>query len=172
MASVSEARDSSSGSVLGVALLLGCVAVLAVTLRVLFMEEAVSGRTAILVMIAGFGAFMIALFTALLAFWLASRWKPMIRAILAAIIVAGGFVPATLFSFAIENRLIEGHVEAESVMDLTSKEVFWSMFGAMGMFTPAGLKYLMPWPLLAIALAAGICFYHWPKSGLTTGTKT
>jgi hypothetical protein len=170
-ASVSDAPASTSGSVLSVALLLSCVAATSVLLRIIALEEPVSARTAILALVAAFGAFMTSLVIALLAYWLAARWKPAIRAALASLLIAGGFVPATLFSFAIENRLIEGHVEAESITDLTSIEVFWSMFGAMGMFTPSGLRYLLPWPLLVVALAAAVCFYYWPHSGHKTGTE-
>ncbi len=158
-------------SALGVAMLIAAVAAISVILRVLGFEEPLSGRTFILVLIVAFGAFSTALVVALLAHWMTARWHPALRATIGSIMVGGAFIPATLFSFAIENRLIEGHVEAESITDLTSVEVFWSMFGAMGMFTPSGLKYLMPWPLLAVVAAAAICFYLWPQRGPRFGVE-
>jgi hypothetical protein len=42
-------------------------------------------------------------------------------------------------------------------------DLFWSLFGGMGLFTPTGLTYLLPWPLLAVAITAFVCFYIWPK---------
>jgi hypothetical protein len=168
---VSDGPVSTLASAFGVAMLIAAVAAGSVILRVLGFEEAISARTIILVLIVAFGTFSTALIVALLVYWITARWNRVVRAVLGALLVGGAFVPATLFSFAIENRLIEGHVEAESILDLTSVEVFWSMFGAMGMFTPSGLKYLMPWPLLAVVVAAAICFYYWPQRGQRIGVK-
>jgi hypothetical protein len=38
------------------------------------------------------------------------------------------------------------------------------MFSAMGMFTPTGLRYLLPWPLVAVTLMAAILLYRWPRA--------
>ena len=73
-------------------------------------------------------------------------------------------MPATLFFFAIKIRIIDGRIEADSVTDLQAEELFWSMFSAMGMFTPTGLRYLLPWPLVAVTLTAAILLYRWPRA--------
>jgi hypothetical protein len=169
--SVSDRPTSTLTSAFGVAVLIAVVAVVGVVLRILGFEEPLAGRTLILVLVVAFGAFSSALIVAVLAHWITGGWPAALRAAVGAVLVGGAFVPATLFSFAIENRLIEGHVEAESIADLTSTEIFWSLFGAMGMFTPSGLKYLLPWPLLAVAVAAAVCFYLWPRRGQRIGVE-
>jgi hypothetical protein len=50
------------------------------------------------------------------------------------------------------------------VADLRLIEIGWSMFGAMGMFTPTGLRYLTPWPLIAVAAAAALILFFWPRA--------
>ncbi|MGL4243721.1 MAG: hypothetical protein ACRCTI_21610, partial [Beijerinckiaceae bacterium] len=109
------------------------------------------------------GAMLAALPLALIARLVASGWPRIVRGGLAALWMLAAFVPATMFAFAVENRIIEGHIEADSVLELGARGLFWTLFGGMGLFTPTGLAYLLPWPLAAVALAAGICFYLWPN---------
>ena len=96
------------------------------------------------------------LVVAVLALWVAGSWNRWLRAALGGIGVGGLFIPATLFVFALKIRVIDGRIEADSVADLRLGEIAWSMFGAMGMFTPTGLRYLTPWPLIAVADANGV----------------
>ena len=163
--SVSDApnRQRSTFEALGISLLIGVVAAVTVAWRVVAFEEPASDRTQLLVLIAGCGAFLSTLPFALLALWLAKNWNRIVRALLAALLVAGAFVPTTLFCFAFENRIIKGHIEADSVFDLQPMQVAWSMFGAMGMFTPTGLRYLAPWPVFTVFIIAALCFFVWPK---------
>lgn len=113
--------------------------------------------------VAGAGALMAALPLAGLAQLLSRHWHPILRGGIGALWMATAFVPATMFAFALEIRVIEGRVEADSVTDLGAADLFWSLFGGMGLFTPTGLTYLLPWPLLAVAITAFVCFYIWPK---------
>jgi ABC-type Fe3+-siderophore transport system permease subunit len=144
-------------------MVIGVVAAISVALRTVTLEEPVSDRTQLLVLIAACGAFLATLPFALLTLWIAKNWNRFVRALLAAAMVAGAFIPATMFCFAFENRIIKGHIEADSLFDLRPVEVAWSMFGAMGMFTPTGLRYLAPWPVLTIFVTAAICFFFWPR---------
>jgi hypothetical protein len=141
---------------------LAAVAAGAVALKVVLLEQPLGRRTLLLTAVAAGGAILASLPLALLAGMFARSWRPWLRATLAALWMLAGFIPGTLFAFAIENRIIEGHIEADSVTDLGAAELFWTLFGAMGMFTPTGLAYLLPWPVLAVALTAFLCFYHWP----------
>jgi hypothetical protein len=165
LVSVSEASNIKGSwlDAVGISLLIGVVAAIAVAFRVVAFEEPVSDRTQLLVLIAGCGGFLATLPFALLALWLASVWNRILRAAVTSTLIAGAFIPATLFCFAVENRIIEGRIEADSVLDLKAMQVFWSMFGAMGMFTPTGLRYLAPWPVLAVFVIAASCFFFWPK---------
>jgi hypothetical protein len=165
-ASVSEAAvpDAASRGGIGAPLLiLPLVAGASVLTKALLLEQPLSLRTLLLAAVAGTGALLAALPIAGCLAVLARRWRPMLRASIAALFMAGAFIPATMFAFAIENRLIEGHIEAESVTALSARELFWTLFGGMGLFTPTGLPYLLPWPLLAVTATAFVCFYHWPK---------
>jgi hypothetical protein len=103
----------------------------------------------------------------LLAMWTAGAWRPWLRAILGGLAVGGLFIPATLFFFALKIRIIDGRIEADSVTDLHADDLFWSMFSAMGMFTPTGLRYLLPWPLIAVAITATLLLYRWPRANAT-----
>jgi ABC-type Fe3+-siderophore transport system permease subunit len=154
---------NSAWDAAGISLVIGVVAATSVALRTAALEEPASDRTQLLVLIAACGAFLATLLFALLALWFAKNWKPLVRAVLTAFLVAGSFIPATMFCFAFENRIIKGHIEADSLFDLQPIEIAWSMFGAMGMFTPTGLRYLAPWPVLAIFVAAAFCFFFWPR---------
>ncbi len=148
------------------ALCVGLVAVVAVAMRILAFEEAASDRTVLLLLIAAEGGVAAMLPVAVLALWIAERWNRVLRAVLGGLAVGGLFIPATLFFFALKIRVIDGRIEADTVTNLRAVELFWSMFGAMGMFTPTGLRYLAPWPVTAVGLAAAILFYFWPRPGL------
>jgi ABC-type Fe3+-siderophore transport system permease subunit len=156
-------NPNSAWDAAGISLVIGVVAAVSVALRTMALEESASDRTQLLVLIALCGAFLATLPFALLTLWLAQNWNRFVRAFLAALLVAGAFIPATMFCFAFENRIIKGHIEADSLFDLRPVEVAWSMFGAMGMFTPTGLRYLAPWPVLAVFLTAALCFFFWPQ---------
>jgi hypothetical protein len=148
----------------GVLLLIVLAGIVSVALRAVQLEQPLSVRIGLLALVAGAGALLAAAPLMLLAAWLARRWRPVLRASLAALWMLAAFVPGTLFAFAIENRLIEGRIEADSVADLGARELFWTLFGGMGLFTPTGLAYLLPWPILVVALAAFLCFYRWPQA--------
>jgi hypothetical protein len=154
------ARPSLAG-VLGVGLALAVTAAVAMAVAIDLREEAASDRTQILVAIAATGAFLAGAFVATVAL-LARRWPRWLRGPLLGAAAVAFFVPATLFCFAVKIRIIDGHIDAETVADLSPKELFWSLFGAMGMFTPTGLRYLAPWPVLAVGLAATFLFLFWP----------
>jgi hypothetical protein len=146
--------------VLAILALTGGAAVLA---KALLMEQPFGTRTLLLSAIAGIGALLAAAPLAALAALVARRWRPWLRGGLAALWMGAAFVPGTMFAFAFENRVIEGHVEADSVSSLSAGDLFWTLFGGMGLFTPTGLAFLLPWPLILVAFAAFVCFYHWPK---------
>jgi hypothetical protein len=165
-ASVSDAGARAPGRALGFdAVALGVVATAAISvfLKAMLLEQPAGPRTALVALVAATGALLALLPLAGLALLVARRWRPAIRAVLAALWMAAGFAPGTMFAFAIENRVIEGHIEAETVLELGAQGLFWTLFGGMGLFTPTGLAYLLPWPLAAVALVSGICFYLWPN---------
>jgi hypothetical protein len=137
-------------------------AVLALAARILWMEEALSARTATLMIFVAVGTFLVCLIAASISLLIARRWPGWLRAVIASLGVGGGMLPATMLCFAVHIRLIEGHVEAESVSDLSAGDIFWTLFGAMGMFTPTGLTYIVPWPMLAAGLVTFAMFYRWP----------
>jgi hypothetical protein len=174
-ASVSDDRGSRPGPGAGgfaVVIAIAVTAGVSVCLKAVAMEQALSNRTLLLAIVAGAGGLLATLPLALLAAWIASGWRPWLRGALASLWMLGTFVPATLFAFAVENRIIEGHIEADSVTDLGASELFWTLFGAMGMFTPTGLAYLLPWPLMAVALAAFACFTRWPSARNTDSPRS
>jgi hypothetical protein len=140
------------------------VAGVSVLVKALLLEQPLGMRTLILATVAGAGALLAVLPLATLATLVARRWPRWLRGGLAAVWMAAAFAPATMLAFAIENRMIEGRVEADSVTDLGARDLFWSLFGGMGLFTPTGLAYLLPWPLLMVALTAFVCFYRWPAA--------
>ena len=147
----------------GAAVLVAAIAGLAVALRILGFEEPASDRTLLLVLITAAGGFGAMLCVAVLALWIAGGWNRWLRAVLGGIGVGGLFIPATLFVFALKIRVIDGRIEADSVADLRLGEIAWSMFGAMGMFTPTGLRYLAPWPVIVVAVAAAAILFFWPR---------
>lgn len=160
-APVSEGAPRPGAGAVLVTLVL--VAAMSVQAKALLMEQPFGMRTLSLSAVAGAGALLAALPLAGLAALISRRWRPVVRGGLAALWMLAGFVPATLFAFAVEIRVIEGRVEAESAFELGASDLFWSLFGGMGLFTPTGLAYLLPWPVLAVALAAFLCFYRWPR---------
>jgi hypothetical protein len=166
-ASVSDAGTSNTwrDALLASALVAG-VAALAVAAQLLWFEEAFSDRARLLMLLAAEGGFAATLVSAFPALWIAQNWWPWLRAALGAIVTGGLFVPATMFFFALKIRVVDGRVEADSVTDLGATELFWSMFGAMGMFTPTGLRYLAPWAALAVCAAAFLILYRWPRRRL------
>ncbi len=146
----------------GAALIVAAGAGLAVALRILGFEEPASDRTVLLVLITAAGGFGAMLVIAVLALWIAGGWNRWLRALIGGTGVGGLFIPATLFFFALKIRVIDGRIEANSVADLRFGEIAWSMFGAMGMFTPTGLRYLAPWPVIAVTVMAASILFFWP----------
>lgn len=126
-------------------------------------EEAASDRTLTLVAIAAMGAFLAGCFVAAVALFV-RHWPAWLRGPLFGGMSAALFVPATLLCFAVKIRIIDGHIDAESVADMPVVDLFWSLFGAMGMFTPTGLRYLAPWPVLVVGFAATLIFLRWPRA--------
>jgi hypothetical protein len=168
LASVSDLASGRSTlpQAFGAALLVAAIGGLAVSLSIIGFEEPASDRTILLVLIAAAGGFSAMLCVSVLALWIAGGWNHWLRAILGGIAVGGLFIPATLFFFALKIRVIDGRIEADSVTDLRLGEIAWSMFGAMGMFTPTGLRYLAPWPVMAVAAMAALILFFWPRPTL------
>ena len=169
MASASD-RPAGSGIVSGAmvgAMYVAAVAAAGTTLMILQFNEPFTDRTRLLILIVVCGAFSAAMPVLLMAGWIAAGWNRWLRATLGSLIIGIAFIPATMFCFAVENRIVEGRVEAESVADLQASDLFWSMFGAMGMFTPTGLRYLAPFPLIAMTAAAAILLFVWPRQTLS-----
>lgn len=162
--------DRASGSLpqaFALSLIVAAVAAIGVALSIAALEEPFTDRTFLLLLIAAEGAFGAMLPVAVLALWIATAWPAWLRAILGGLGVGALFLPATLFFFALKIRVIDGRIEADNVTDLQANELFWSMFGAMGMFTPTGLRYLLPWPLIAVGITATLLLYRWPRANAT-----
>jgi hypothetical protein len=163
MRSVSVSKAGQRGGISTALVIIPLVGGASVLLRALSLEQPLGARTLMLAAVAAAGALLATTPVVALGALLARRWRSAVRATLGALLTAGAFVPATMLVFAVELRLFEGRVEADSVTELSASDVFWTLFGAMGLFTPTGLHYLLPWPMLAVAVAAFICFYRWPK---------
>jgi hypothetical protein len=147
----------------GVGLVIALSTILAVVARVLQLDEAASDRVQMILLIIGLGAFFSAFFIAIFAGRFAFQWPRLLRAIFGSILVSGLFIPTVMFFFAFENRIIQGNLEPNALELGRWKDLFWSMFGAMGLFTPTGMRYLIPWPLLIIGLTTALLFYIWPS---------
>jgi hypothetical protein len=155
----------SNATPLGAILRAGLIALaasLAGLVVIVVNHEALSDRVWWLALIIAEGAFLSALTVALPLLWLTERWPKWLRGPLAATLTAVGFVPATMFAFAVKIRLLDGRIEDDLLASFDLIEIGWSMFGAMGLFTPRGLVYLVPWPLAAVFLASLLCFWRWP----------
>jgi MFS family permease len=146
-----------------IAVCLAFVTALAAIARILWLGEAASDRTQALVLVIGCGAFSAILITAFFCQVFTRGWNNWIRSAFAAILCSVLLVPAVMFCFAIENRLIEAHLEPGAFEDGRIREIIWSMIGAMGLFTPTGMRYLVPWTLLVLFTGAAVVFYHWPR---------
>jgi hypothetical protein len=147
----------------GSSALAGLVAALALTGRVLELDEAASDRTRAIILIAFAGAFLAMLPLATIRYWLAARWPGWLVLVLGTLLMAGLFAIAMAGSFAIQNRLIEGHIEEDLITGFRLRSLMWSHIGAVGLFTPTGRTYLLPWPLPLVALAAGLILARTPR---------
>jgi hypothetical protein len=160
-------RSGSKGDAAGVALVIAFLTVLALVGRIILLGEAASDRTQALVLVIGFSAFLAAFVTSLVVVWFAGNWWRWLRAASASLFCCGLFVPAAMFCFALENRIIAGNLEPGAIEDGRLGEIVWSIVGAMGLFTPTGMRYLIPWPLLVMGIAAALIFYRWPPKGMS-----
>jgi hypothetical protein len=147
----------------GIGLIISVLTIFAVILRILQLDEAASDRVQIIILVIGWSAFLAVLITAILVGRFASGWSRSLRAILASIFCCVLFIPIVMIIFAFENRIIEGNLEPNAYEIGRLSELFWSIIGAMGLFTPTGMRYLMPWPLLLLGLSAALIFYVWPS---------
>jgi hypothetical protein len=147
----------------GIGLVIALSTIFAVVARVLQLDEAASDRVQIIILIIGCGAFFAAFITAVFVGRFAMGWPRFLRAILGSIIASSLFIPTVMFFFAFENRIIQGNLEPDAYEIGRWKDLFWSLFGGMGLFTPTGMRYLLPWPLLIIGLTTALIFYIWPS---------
>ncbi len=153
--------DTTTGRFLLSTVVVAAVAAASVLLRALQLDEALSARVLWLAAIAcagGAGAAAVAA----LPLAIVRRGGQMPRALAGAAAVGLIFVPATLFAFAVKIRILDGRIEGDLADGIASGRIVFSMIGAMGMFTPTGLRYLAPWPTAAVMLAAGLAYWRWP----------
>ena len=143
-------------------LFVAIVAGLSVLARVLQLDESFSVRALWLAAIAAEGG---AIAAAAPALALASirRGGAAIRGAVGAITTGLAFIPACLACFAFKIRILDGRIEGDLADGIASGQIIFSLIGAMGMFTPTGLRYLAPWPLAATSVAAGLVFSRWPQ---------
>jgi hypothetical protein len=161
-----ETSSGYGGDACGIALVIAFTTSMAVLAKIIVLDEATSDRTQILLLVIGSSAFLAAFITALFVVWLACRWNPVVRAVTASLASTVLFIPAAMFCFAIENRIIKGNLEPGAIVDGRIGEIVWSMIGAMGLFAPTGMRYLVPWPLLVMGLMSLLIFYRWPSEGM------
>ncbi len=157
-ASVPEARGAR---LLGRVAAIAFIAALAVLARAIERDEAVTARVFWLAAIAAEGGAIAACAVAL-ALTVVRSGAPMLRAVAAGLLTGLGFIPATLACFAVKIRILDGRIEGDLADGIASGDIVFSLIGAMGMFTPTGLRYLAPWPIAAVTLAAGLLFWRWP----------
>ena len=160
-------RSGYGGEACGIAFAIAFTTIIALLAKIILLDEAASDRTQILLLVIGSSAFLSAFTTALFIVWFASGWNRFVRACAAAFISCGLFIPAAMFCFAIENRIIRGNLEPGAVDDGRIAEIIWSIIGAMGLFAPTGMRYLIPWPMLVMGLVSLLIFYRWsPERGI------
>lgn len=153
--------EGREASFIGPVAVVAAVAALAVLTRALQRDEALTERVLWLAAIAAEGGALAAGFTALALsiFWRGGR---LLRGIAAGLLTGLGFIPATLACFAIKIRILDGRIDGDMAEGIASGDILFSLIGAMGMFTPTGLRYLAPWPIAAVTLAAGLLFWRRP----------
>jgi hypothetical protein len=150
---------ASEGSGIGLAALaVGAAATLAVGIEIRLRDEPLSQRTLLLMMVAGLGGAAAASPVAATLAWFGRGWGRVSRSALGALATGGLFVPATLAAFAVQIRIFDARIEGDLASEIASGDILHSLFGAMGMFTPTGLRYLAPWPLAAVVVAAALVF--------------
>jgi hypothetical protein len=137
-------------------LLAGLAASLALAIRIVQLDEAPSDRARAILALAFVAAGLTTAIAALAARLVAARWPGWLRGAVALPFLAAGFAGAMALSFAVHNRLIEGHIDEEALSGIRLRTIVWSHIGAMGLFTPTGRLYLFPWPLPAVAIAGAL----------------
>ncbi len=141
--------------------LIAAIAALAVLARAMQRDEAFTERVLWLAVVAAEGGALAAGATAM-ALTIIRYGSQKLRALGAALLTGLGFIPATLACFAFKIRILDGRIEGDLADGIASGDIIFSLIGAMGMFTPTGLRYLAPWPIAAVTLAAGLLFWRWP----------
>ncbi len=127
-----------------------------VALRVLELREAFSDRTAGLVVMAAVAAFVTMLTALVVASAVARAWPGWLRASVAAPLIAGGWIGALALVFALHIRILAGHTDSEAFSEGWFREIVGSGIGAMGLATPVGRKYVLPWPAPLVGALGGI----------------
>ena len=141
----------------------GLAAAIAVGLRALAGDEPLSDRMLQLMLVSAIGGVAAALPAAALLARIGGGWRRIPRALIGGLSTGLLFIPATLAVFAFDIRIVDGRIEGDLASGFASGDIVFSLIGAMGMFTPTGLRYLAPWPLAAVTLVAGIAVSRWPR---------
>jgi hypothetical protein len=138
---------------------LGCG--LIVLARILQLEQAIHGRVFLLTSLVMGAAFLnMAVLWGLFGGWL-QKLRYSLRAALIAPFAASGTVAAFIVLFGIHYRLIEGQWNFEDESGDWQHEAYSLVHDTIGLFIGTGLKYFMPWPVLAFGIL--VCWLIWPK---------
>jgi hypothetical protein len=143
---------------------IGLVSAMAVLAQIIIRDEAASERTQLVVLFAAIAGFAAGMLVSTFGLLVAARWPVWLRAVVAALGIAGLVPLAAMLVFSVHNRIIEGHFEGDLFGGDGLLDLFWSLFGGMGMATPTGQRYLLPWPIVVIGLAALILYAGFPRS--------
>jgi hypothetical protein len=123
-------------------------------LRIIQLEQALNDRTFLLIGLVFTASFFnMAVLWGLFGHWLMKLHK-VLRAILIAPFAAFGNLACFILVFGIHYRLIEGQWNFEEQEGDWQHEAFSLVHDTIGLFIGTGIKYFLPWPLLAFAILA------------------
>ncbi len=152
--SAAPSLDGVPGRVLAFA---GGVGVI-LALRVFDRGEAFNDRTKTLVTLAVIGAALAGAVLFTLAGLVARRWRPFSRLAVGGVLGAGGFAAAFYLAFGIYAKFIGGPDESDIGIDEwgpAELHIVGQMIDAVKLYVVMAPRYLLPWPLPAVALLGG-----------------
>lgn len=146
--------DGVPGRVLAFAAGVGAI----LALRVFDRGEAFNDRTKTLVTLAVIGAALAGAVLFTLARLVARRWRSSSRLAVGGILGAGGFAAGFYLAFGIYAKFIGGPDESDIGIDEwgpAELHIVGQMIDAVKLYVVMAPRYLLPWPLPAVALLAG-----------------
>jgi hypothetical protein len=128
--------------------------------RILALGQAADARAASIAGLMAVGSFIALPAVFAMSRRVAARYGRPAAAITAALLAPPACLAGAAIAFAVYDRWLIGHIDLDASHRNIVVTLVWSHASSIYLFAVSGLNFLLPMPLLVLALAAGLIGWH------------